>query len=61
MGLGGLGRVAPGSSADLVVFSARSLYGLLARPTVSRRFIFEEKLSERAVPGFDELETWPRA
>lgn len=61
MGLKGFGRVAPGSSADLVVFTARGLYALLARPTVSRRFIFEESLSERTVPGFDELEAWPKA
>ncbi len=61
MGLKGYGRVAPGSPADLVVFSARKLYPLLARPTVSRRYIHDETLTERAVPSYDEQEDWPQA
>jgi len=55
MGLPGYGMVAPGSPADMVVFSARGLYPLLARPATPRRFIHGEEFREAALPDFDEL------
>ena len=59
MGLKGFGLVAPGSPADLVVFSVRRLYSLLARPSCPRRFIRHEVIEDRQVPHFDEMESWP--
>ena len=61
MGLPGYGLVAPGSPADLIVFSARKLYSLLARPATPRRFIHGEGFREAALPDFDEQESWPKA
>jgi cytosine deaminase len=55
MGLPGYGMVAPGSPADMIVFSARGLYPLLARPATPRRFIHGEEFREAALPDFDEL------
>jgi cytosine/adenosine deaminase-related metal-dependent hydrolase len=55
MGLPGYGMVAPGSPADLIVFAARGLYPLLARPATPRRFIHGEEFREAALPDFDEL------
>jgi len=60
MGLPGYGRVAPGSPADLVVFSARKLYSLLARPATPRRFIHGEEFREPVLPDFEEQLAWPR-
>lgn len=60
MGLPGYGRIAPGSPADMIVFSARKLYSLLARPATPRRFIHGEKFREAALPDFDEQERWPK-
>ena len=60
MGLPGFGRVAPGSPADLVVFSARKLYTLLARPSAPRRLIHGEEFREPELPDFAEMERWPR-
>ena len=60
MGLPGYGRIAPGSPADLVVFSARKLYELLARPATPRRFIHGEEFRETALPGYDEQLRWPK-
>jgi hypothetical protein len=52
--------VAPGSPADLVVFSARKLYSLLARPGTPRRLIHGEDFRVAALPDYDEQENWPR-
>ena len=60
MGLPAHGRVAPGSPADLVVFSARKLYSLLARPSTPRRLIHGEEFREARLPDFDEQAGWPR-
>jgi cytosine deaminase len=59
MGLEGYGRIAPGSPADMVVFSARKLYLLLARPSTPRRLIHGEEFREAALPDFDEQADWP--
>jgi cytosine deaminase len=61
MGLAGYGMVAPGSPADLVVFSARKLNSLLARPSTPRTLIHGEAYREAALPDFAEQEGWPRA
>ena len=61
MGLPGYGLVAPGSPAELVVFPARKLYSLLARPWAPRRLIHGEAFREAAIPDFDEQASWPRA
>jgi cytosine deaminase len=60
MGLPGYGLVAPGSPADLVVFAARRLNSLLARPSVPRRLIKGEGFRTAALPDFDEQDLWPR-
>jgi cytosine deaminase len=60
MRLPGYGMVAPGSPADLVVFSARKLYSLLARPGTPRRLIHGEDFRVAALPDYDEQENWPR-
>ncbi len=61
MGLPGFGLVAPGSPADLVVFEARKLYSLLARPSTPRRFVHGEEFREALLPSFDEMDAWPKA
>ncbi len=60
MGLPGYGLVAPGSPADLIVFSARKLYSLLARPATPRRFIHGEGFRDAVLPDFDEQLSWPK-
>jgi cytosine deaminase len=59
MGLPVHGRVAPGSPADMIVFSVRRLYSLLARPSTPRRLIHGEELREAKLPDFDEQAGWP--
>jgi hypothetical protein len=44
----------------LVVFSARKLYSLLARPSTPRRLIHGEEFREARLPDFDEQAGWPR-
>jgi cytosine deaminase len=61
MGLPGYGMVAPGSPADMIVFSARKLYSLLARPSTPRRLIHGEEFREALLPDYDELASWPSA
>jgi cytosine/creatinine deaminase len=61
MGLPGYGMVAPGSPADMIVFSARKLYSLLARPSTPRRLIHGEGFREALLPDFSEQESWPNA
>jgi len=56
MGLPGYGMVAPGSPADLIVFSARKLYSLLARPSTPRRFVHGEEFREAPLPDYGDLE-----
>ena len=60
MGLPGYGRIAPGSPADLIVFTARKLYSLLSRPATPRRLIHGEKFRETVLPDFDEQQQWPK-
>ena len=60
MGLAGYGLVAPGSPADMIVFSARKLHSLLARPSIPRRFIHGEGFREAALPDYDEQDHWPK-
>ncbi|HEY5079767.1 MAG TPA: cytosine deaminase [Opitutaceae bacterium] len=59
MGLKGYGLIAPGSPADMIVFSARRLYALLARPSTPRRLIHGEEFRDAALPDFDEQASWP--
>jgi cytosine deaminase len=59
MRLPGFGMVAPGSPADLIVFDARKIYSLMARPSIGRRFIHGEGFREAALPDFDEQADWP--
>jgi cytosine deaminase len=61
MGLPGYGRVAPGSPADMIVFSARKLHSLLARPSTPRRLIHGEEFREAQLPDYDEQAGWPKA
>jgi cytosine/creatinine deaminase len=61
MGLPGYGMIAEGSPADMIVFSARKLYSLLARPSTPRKFIHGETFREAVLPDFDEQEHWPKA
>jgi cytosine/creatinine deaminase len=61
MGLPGYGRIAPGSPADMIVFSARGLYALLARPSTPRRLIHGEEFREALLPDYDEQALWPSA
>jgi cytosine/creatinine deaminase len=60
MGLPGYGLIAPGSPADMIVFSARKLYSLLARPATPRRFIHGETFREALLPSYDEQALWPK-
>jgi cytosine deaminase len=60
MNLPGYGKVAPGSPADMIVFSARKLNSLLARPSTPRRLIHGEGFREAALPDYDEQDGWPR-
>jgi cytosine/creatinine deaminase len=60
MGLPAYGLVAPGSPADLIVFSARKLYSLLARPSTPRRLIHGEDFRDAVLPDFDEQLLWPK-
>jgi cytosine deaminase len=60
MGLPGYGMIAPGSPADMVVFSARKLHSLLARPATHRRLIHGEEFREVLLPDYDEQEGWPK-
>jgi len=59
MGLKGFGMVAPGSPAELVVFAARGLYPLLARPAAARRLVHGEDFRDAELPDFDEQANWP--
>jgi cytosine/creatinine deaminase len=61
MGLPGYGMIAPGSPADMVVFSARKLYSLLARPSTPRRLIHGEDFREVLLPDYDEQAGWRKA
>lgn len=56
MGLKGYGLVAPGSPAELVVFSARKLHWLLARPSLPRRMLHGEAFREPSLPDFEALD-----
>jgi cytosine/creatinine deaminase len=60
MGLPGYGCIAPGSPADMIVFSARKLYSLLARPSTPRRLIHGEHFREALLPDYDEQTGWPQ-
>jgi cytosine deaminase len=59
MGLTGYGMIAPGSPADMVVFTESRLYRLMARPYGPRRHIHGEEIGERPLPGFAEQDSWP--
>jgi cytosine deaminase len=57
VGLPAYGRVAPGSPAHLVVFTARSFSELLSRPMGARRLVDGELVHLSSPPGYAELDT----
>jgi cytosine deaminase len=54
-----LGRVAPGSPAQLVVFPSRSFSEFLSRPGSPRRLVDGEEIREARPPGYEELRRAP--
>ena len=56
MGLSDAGLLAPGASADLVLFRGRSLTELLSRPESRRTLIREGKLIDATVPDYQDLD-----
>jgi cytosine/creatinine deaminase len=56
MGMNGLGRLRAGASADLVLFRARSLTELLARPQADRAVIRSGMLIDAPLPDYRELD-----
>jgi cytosine deaminase len=61
MGLPGYGTIATGAPADMIVFAARKLYSLLARPSTPRRLIHGEEFRDAQLPDYSEQESWPDA
>jgi cytosine deaminase len=55
LGLPHLGRVAPGTPSQLVVFPARSFSHFQSRPGPARRLVDGETIRDARPPGFDEL------
>ena len=56
MGLEGAGQLAPGGTADLVIFRGRAWTELLARPEAERIVIRAGRAIERALPDYAELD-----
>lgn len=56
-GFAGRGRVAVGAPADLVLFRARSMTELLARPQADRKILRNGKVLAAALPDFRELDS----
>jgi cytosine deaminase len=56
IGLPTLGRIAPGSPAQLVVFPARSFSEFLSRPASRRRLVDGESIRDARPPGYEELD-----
>jgi cytosine deaminase len=56
VGLGEMGRVAPGAPAQLVVFPARSFSEFLSRPGSGRRLVDGESIRDSRPPGYGELQ-----
>jgi cytosine deaminase len=56
VGRSDMGRVAPGSPAHLVVFSARSFSEFLSRPGGARRLVDGEDIRASRPPGYEELD-----
>jgi cytosine deaminase len=56
IGLPTLGRIAPGSPAQLVVFPARSFSEFLSRPGSRRRLVDGESIRDARTPGYAELD-----
>jgi cytosine deaminase len=56
MGMDGLGRLQAGASADLVLFRARSLTELLARPQADRAVIRSGMIVDAPLPDYRELD-----
>jgi cytosine deaminase len=56
VGLGQMGRVAPGAPAHLVVFPARSFSEFLSRPGSGRRLVDAESIRDAKPPGYGELQ-----
>jgi cytosine deaminase len=56
MGLGTLGRIEPGARADLVLFRARTVSELLARPQSDRIVLRGGCVSSALLPDHAELD-----
>ena len=56
MGLGALGRIEPGARADLVLFRARTVSELLARPQSDRVLLRRGFVSQALLPDHFELD-----
>jgi cytosine/creatinine deaminase len=56
MRLGAQGRIAAGHAADLIIFKARSMEELLARPQSDRIVLRNGRLSEAVLPDYRELD-----
>ena len=55
VGLPGIGRVAPGAPAQLVVFPSHSFSEFLSRPGSGRRIVDGEAIRDAHPPGYGEL------
>jgi cytosine deaminase len=55
IGLPAVGRIAPGSPAQLVVFPARSFSEFLSRPGSKRRLVYGESVRDARPPDYEEL------
>ena len=56
MGLEGAGQLAPGGTADFVIFRGRAWTELLARPEAERIVVRAGRAIERALPDYAELD-----
>ena len=52
----GSGRLEPGETADFVIFDARDIPQLLARPQSDRLVVRDGRLLAALLPSFDELD-----
>ena len=56
MGLSGVGRIAVGGNADLVLFNARNYSELLSRPQADRIVLRRGRAIDTTPPGYRELD-----
>ena len=56
MGLNGVGRIAVGGDADLVLFNARNYSELLSRPQADRIVLRDGRAIDTTPPSYRELD-----